>query len=321
MSLAADLGHHSGRATPSLHDAPYRQFKEATGRRSTYPSPIPVQTNRATSLGSLVDSDTTVAELNFTKALEARSPATLRAMTCDLESYAAFAGLLAGAGLPASAERLTKWIDHIEDARQRPATIARKLATLATVHGLLGAPSAASSSLVRDAVKGMRRDHAADRRMAGRRLDPQRTAVPPGWRGPHEGPSGPPGPKHLGPFLQRPDRSRAHGGDSGAAGERHLCRGRCRADGCCRAGHHPQASVGVGRPGPGRSHRRGSGAGARCAEHAFLARRSYPGSGKTQVRSLRRCAGPRSGRPCAMVGGSLPHPMRPIVCWQAAEVD
>ena len=34
-------------------------------------------------LGSLVDRDTTVAKLNFTKALEARSPVTLRAMACS----------------------------------------------------------------------------------------------------------------------------------------------------------------------------------------------------------------------------------------------
>ena len=26
MNLAADMGRHSGRASPSLHDAPYRQF-------------------------------------------------------------------------------------------------------------------------------------------------------------------------------------------------------------------------------------------------------------------------------------------------------
>jgi len=49
MKLAADMGRHSGRATPSLHDTPYRQIEEATGRRSTYPLPIPVQTNPATS--------------------------------------------------------------------------------------------------------------------------------------------------------------------------------------------------------------------------------------------------------------------------------
>ena len=50
MNLAADMGRHSGRATPSLLDAPYRQFEETTGRRPTYPLPIPVQTNPATSL-------------------------------------------------------------------------------------------------------------------------------------------------------------------------------------------------------------------------------------------------------------------------------
>jgi len=49
MKLAADMGRHSGRALPSLHDAPYRQIEEATGRQSTYPSPIAVQTNPATS--------------------------------------------------------------------------------------------------------------------------------------------------------------------------------------------------------------------------------------------------------------------------------
>ncbi|HJU77283.1 MAG TPA: integrase, partial [Sphingomicrobium sp.] len=71
-------------------------------------------------LSSLVDGDTTVAKVNFTKALEARSPATLRAMTCDLESYALFVGAHAGAGLPASAERLAEWIDHLEASRQKP---------------------------------------------------------------------------------------------------------------------------------------------------------------------------------------------------------
>lgn len=35
MNLAADMGRHSGWATPSLLDAPYRQFEELTVRRST----------------------------------------------------------------------------------------------------------------------------------------------------------------------------------------------------------------------------------------------------------------------------------------------
>ena len=30
MNLATDMGRHSGRATPSLHDTPYRNIEEAT---------------------------------------------------------------------------------------------------------------------------------------------------------------------------------------------------------------------------------------------------------------------------------------------------
>ena len=72
---------------------------------------------------------------------------------------------------PASAERIAEWIDHLEASNQKPATIARKLATLATVHGLLGIPSAVSSSLVRDAMKGLRRRQGkAQRQAAGLRL-------------------------------------------------------------------------------------------------------------------------------------------------------
>lgn len=122
-------------------------------------------------LSSLVESNSAVAKLNFEKALEARSPATLRAMTCDLESYALFASAHAGAALPAAAERLVAWIDELEASRQKPATIARKLATVATVHGLLGSPNAVSSSLVRDAMKGLRRRQGkGQRQAAGLRL-------------------------------------------------------------------------------------------------------------------------------------------------------
>ena len=72
---------------------------------------------------------------------------------------------------PASAERIAERIDHLEASNQKPATIARKLATLATVHGLLGIPSAVSSSLVRDAMKGLRRRQGkAQRQAAGLRL-------------------------------------------------------------------------------------------------------------------------------------------------------
>src|SRR6185503_15054180 len=54
MNFAADCGPHSGRATPSLRDARNRHLGKTTGRRSTYLSPIPVQTNPASSPARLI---------------------------------------------------------------------------------------------------------------------------------------------------------------------------------------------------------------------------------------------------------------------------
>src|SRR5271167_1963801 len=50
MSFAAVAGPHSGRATPSLREAPQQQPMSTTGRGSTYRRRNAVQTNPATSL-------------------------------------------------------------------------------------------------------------------------------------------------------------------------------------------------------------------------------------------------------------------------------
>jgi hypothetical protein len=47
--FAAAVGHRSGRATPSLRDAPQRQSMEIVGRETIYRNRNAVQTNPATS--------------------------------------------------------------------------------------------------------------------------------------------------------------------------------------------------------------------------------------------------------------------------------
>jgi hypothetical protein len=49
MMVAAAVGHRSGRATPSLRDAPQRQSMERGGRETIYRNRNAVQTNPATS--------------------------------------------------------------------------------------------------------------------------------------------------------------------------------------------------------------------------------------------------------------------------------
>ena len=49
MMFAAAVGHRSGRATPSLRDAPQQQSMEIVGRETIYRNRNAVQTNPATS--------------------------------------------------------------------------------------------------------------------------------------------------------------------------------------------------------------------------------------------------------------------------------
>ena len=51
MKFAAVVGHRSGRATPSLRDAPQRQSMQTVGRETIYRNRNAAQTNPATSDG------------------------------------------------------------------------------------------------------------------------------------------------------------------------------------------------------------------------------------------------------------------------------
>jgi hypothetical protein len=68
-------GRHSGRATPSLRDDLTTAI--TTGGRSTYPAPIPVQTNPATSTINPSSLDHLIAAHNNTprKCLDFKTPA------------------------------------------------------------------------------------------------------------------------------------------------------------------------------------------------------------------------------------------------------
>jgi hypothetical protein len=52
MNFVADFQRHSGRPTAFLHDDENRHIGKTTGRGSTYPEPIPVQTNPASSIST-----------------------------------------------------------------------------------------------------------------------------------------------------------------------------------------------------------------------------------------------------------------------------
>jgi integrase len=105
--------------------------------------------------------------LGYRKALEARSPNTLKALASDLACYAAFCAGRGGRALPASAAQVVAYCDHLETLGVKPATAARRLTSLAVIHGLLGVTSPTREPVVRDTMAGYRRRQGTRQRQAG----------------------------------------------------------------------------------------------------------------------------------------------------------
>jgi len=96
-------------------------------------------------------------ELNFRKAVEALAANSLAAQISDLACYARYCEGRGGTKLPADEARVVGYIDHLEALRLKPATITRRLASLAAAHGYLGVPSPTRTPVVSHALRGMRK--------------------------------------------------------------------------------------------------------------------------------------------------------------------
>lgn len=118
-------------------------------------------------LAALTGEGAALVELHFRKSLEAREPASVKALMVDLACYARFTAQQGGIGSPANEARLIAYIDYCEARRFKPATVSRRLSSLAVVHHLLGVPSLVGSSVVRDALRGHRRRAGAQQHQAG----------------------------------------------------------------------------------------------------------------------------------------------------------
>jgi len=118
-------------------------------------------------LASLVATDGAIDRLAYRKSLEARAPASVKALANDLDCYAGFCARAGGIGLPANEARIVDYLEDCEARELKPATVSRRLASLAVVHGLLGVPSPTRGSIVRDALRGFRRRVDVVQRQAG----------------------------------------------------------------------------------------------------------------------------------------------------------
>lgn len=115
---------------------------------------------------SLLTPGSSIDQLAYRKSLEARAPASVKALANDLACYAGFVACAGGVGLPAEEARIVAFVEDCESRGLKPATVGRRLASLATVHGLLGVVNPVAGPIVRDALRGFRRRFGAGQRQA-----------------------------------------------------------------------------------------------------------------------------------------------------------
>lgn len=118
-------------------------------------------------INDLLAPGSSIDQLAYRKSLEARAPASVKALANDLACYGMFSRRAGGIGLPADEARIVAFVEDCEDRGLKPATVGRRLASLATVHGLLGVSNPVAGPIVRDALRGFRKRSGIGQRQAG----------------------------------------------------------------------------------------------------------------------------------------------------------
>src|SRR3546814_20865074 len=106
-----------------------RRPPRSTRTDTLFPYTTLFRSDRAVQLVELLQELTgegaSLVELNFQKSIEARAPASIKALAVDLDCYARFSAERGGIGLPADEARLVAYIDYCEARRLKPATVSR----------------------------------------------------------------------------------------------------------------------------------------------------------------------------------------------------
>ena len=111
-----------------------------------------------------------VSQLGVETALEAMANATKAAIAADLDCFVAWCAEERRAPLPADPEDLVLYLRHLEAQGKKPATLSRRMATLASAHRLVGLGAKdglpTDHAMVRNALRANRRRKGAVQRQA-----------------------------------------------------------------------------------------------------------------------------------------------------------
>jgi hypothetical protein len=126
----------------------------------TEPPIRPALAGPARTVAAAGDIDTLVAELRIAARAAAdssRAKSTERAYGNDWRDFCAFARLIGRAPHPAEPETVALYVTDLARRGRAPATIARRLVSIAVYHRATGYPSPTEHGVVRAVVSGLRR--------------------------------------------------------------------------------------------------------------------------------------------------------------------
>ena len=143
----------------------------ALPKRRTRGSPEPIDARLLRTIAAALLADMPpVSQLGVETALEAMADATKGAIAADLDCFVAWCAEQRRAPFPADPEDLVRYLRHLEAQGKKPATLSRRMATLASAHRLVGIGEKdglpTDHPMVRNALRANRRRKGAVQRQA-----------------------------------------------------------------------------------------------------------------------------------------------------------
>ena len=143
----------------------------ALPKRRTRGRPEPVDSRLLRTIAASLPPDfPPVSALGVETALEAMADATKAAIAADLDCFVAWCAEERRAPFPADPEDLVRYLRYLEAQGRKPATLSRRMATIASAHRLVGLGErdglATDHPMVRNALRANRRRKGAVQRQA-----------------------------------------------------------------------------------------------------------------------------------------------------------
>ncbi len=139
---------------------------------------MPIDMRLLHTIGSIVPPNLPpISQLGLEVALAAMADATKAAIASDLDCWRDWCMCEGRTPIPAEPEDLVRYVNDLDAKGKKPSTLARRMASIASIHRILGLATPTDAPIARNALKAVRRRRGVSQRQAaplrlGKALDP-----------------------------------------------------------------------------------------------------------------------------------------------------